>query len=176
VTVYLNFVDRIDMTSGVYVTGMELGGTPDNVPSKQTIFSGGPVGPVTVPGAMTVQNPANKIEISVTAVVKYSSDVYITTIGLAPMALPTDGSTPVYKVAIVPDVRSVSISHTDTKTLQGIKTEIAGKLEIGEEEIGKVGGEGKVGAGITPDVSKSDATQTTYTVPIPTNKFSITSA
>jgi len=176
VTIYLNFVDRIDMTSGVYVTGMELGGTPDNVPSKQTIFSGGPVGPVTVPGAMTVQNPANKIEISVTAVVKYSSDVYITTIGLAPMALPTDGSTPVYKVAIVPDVRSVSISHTDTKTLQGIKTEIAGKLEIGEEEIGKVGGEGKVGAGITPDVSKSDATQTTYTVPIPTNKFSITSA
>lgn len=175
-TVYLNFADPIDMTSGVYATGRELGGTPDNVPSKQTIFTGQPVGPVTVPGAMTVQNPANKIEIAVTAVVKYSSDVYITTSGLAPVALPADGSSPVYKIALVMDTRSVSIAHTDTKTMEGIKAEIAAKLEIGIDELDKVSGGGKLGAGITPDVGKSDATQTTYSVQIPTNRFSITGA
>lgn len=174
-TVYLNFADPIDMTSGVYATGKELGGTPDNVPSRQTIFTGKPVGPVTVPGAMTVENPANKVEISVTAVVKYGEE-YITTTGLAPVTLPADGSSPVYKIAVVMDTRSVSIAHTDTKTTQGIRAEIAGKLGVGDDEIGKAGGEGKLGAGITPDVGKSDATQTTYNVLIPTNKFSITGA
>jgi hypothetical protein len=162
------------MSPGVYVTGRELGGTPDNVPATQTVFSGKPVGPVTVQGTMTIQNPINKVEISVTAVVKYSSDVYTTTTGKAIVALPTDGSSAAYKVSIISDTRSVSVSHTDSKTDAGVKAEIAAELGLASEDVGSAKGGGKLAWGITPDKTKSDATQTTYTVSVPTDKFSIT--
>jgi hypothetical protein len=172
--IYINFTDYIDMSPGVYVTGRELGGTPDNVPATQTVFSGKPVGPVTVQGTMTIQNPINKVEISVTAVVKYSSDVYTTTTGKAIVALPTDGSSAAYKVSIISDTRSVSVSHTDSKTDAGVKAEIAAELGLASEDVGSAKGGGKLAWGITPDKTKSDATQTTYTVSVPTDKFSIT--
>jgi hypothetical protein len=176
ITVYLNFTDYIDMSKGVYVTGRELAAAaPDNVTTAQTLYTGSPIGPTIVQGTMTVENPVNKVEVSVRAVVKYSNDLYVTTSGLAIVPLPTDGSAATYKISVVMDTKSVSVSHTDAQTNAGIKAQIQGQLGIPIDPVDLTVG-GNAQWGVTPDKSKSDTNQTTFTVPVPTSKFSVSTA